>query len=91
MYTAIQPFSTSTPKDAADGVLKGVSNVLKGGLGAVAMILVAPVKGAMDGHSSGGALGAVKGFGMGLGAGVLGGTAVAFICIFCSIYVAIFN
>jgi len=30
MRPAIQPFSVSTPKDAADGVMKGVGNMLKG-------------------------------------------------------------
>ena len=41
-------FSVSRPKDAIDGLSKGVGNVLKGGAGAVAMMLSAPVLGAMD-------------------------------------------
>ena len=41
------------------------------------MILAAPVKGAMEGASQDGAMGAVKGGLMGLGAGIIGGTAMA--------------
>jgi hypothetical protein len=40
-------------------------------------MLSAPIKGAYDGHQSGGALGALKGFGIGAGAGIVGGAAVA--------------
>eukprot|EP00595_Chromulina_sp_UTEXLB2642_P000504 CAMPEP_0196761308 /NCGR_PEP_ID=MMETSP1095-20130614/496_1 /TAXON_ID=96789 ORGANISM="Chromulina nebulosa, Strain UTEXLB2642" /NCGR_SAMPLE_ID=MMETSP1095 /ASSEMBLY_ACC=CAM_ASM_000446 /LENGTH=152 /DNA_ID=CAMNT_0042110661 /DNA_START=76 /DNA_END=531 /DNA_ORIENTATION=- len=72
-----QFFSTSRPKDALDGVGKGVGNILKGAFGAVGMVLTAPVAGAYQGGKSDGALGALKGFGMGLGAGVIGGAAIA--------------
>eukprot|EP01035_Chromulina_nebulosa_P019121 gene19121-24957_t len=72
-----QFFSTSRPKDAIDGVGKGVGNILKGAFGAVGMVLTAPVAGAYQGGKSDGAIGALKGFGMGLGAGVIGGAAIA--------------
>jgi DnaJ-domain-containing protein 1 len=45
-------------------------------LGGAAVIVSAPVKGAYDGYSQSGSLGAAKGFGFGLGAGLLGGTAM---------------
>jgi hypothetical protein len=38
-----------------------------GSFGAAALIISAPIKGAIDGGSNGGALGAVRGFGVGLG------------------------
>ncbi len=37
----------------------------------------APIKGAYEGHQTGGALGAIKGFGVGAGTGIVGGAAVA--------------
>ena len=50
---------------------------LTGALGGVAVMLSAPVKGAMDGATQDGALGAVKGGLMGLAGGIIGGTAMA--------------
>ena len=41
----VKIFSTSRPKDAFDGVGKGVGNILKGTLGGAALILSAPVAG----------------------------------------------
>lgn len=70
-------FSMNKPRDAADGMSKGISNVAGGVLGGVAFLLAAPVKGAMDGQREGGSSGAAKGFAKGLGMGVMGGTAMA--------------
>ena len=50
---------------------------LPGALGGVAVMLSAPVKGAMDGAAQDGALGAMKGGLMGLAGGIIGGTAMA--------------
>jgi curved DNA-binding protein CbpA len=76
LQNAPKLFSTSRPKDALDGMGKGLGNVLKGTLGGAAMILSAPVAGAYTGGQKDGALGAMKGFGIGLGMGILGGTAM---------------
>lgn len=76
LQNAPKLFSTSRPKDALDGMGKGLGNVLKGTLGGAAMILSAPVAGAYTGGQKEGALGAVKGFGIGLGMGIIGGTAM---------------
>lgn len=68
-------FSTSKPKHALDGFSQGAGNVLKGALGGAAMIVAAPVQGALEGKKEG-TWGAVKGFGKGLGVGLLGGAAM---------------
>lgn len=68
-------FYTSKPKHALDGFAKGAGNILTGALGGAAMIVGAPIAGAVNGSQQG-ALGAVKGFGLGLGAGVIGGAAM---------------
>jgi hypothetical protein len=69
-------FSTSKPKHAAHGLSQGVGNILKGAVGGAAMIVTAPVAGAVEG-SKGGVWGGLKGFGVGLGLGVMGGAAMA--------------
>jgi hypothetical protein len=50
---------------------------MKGVLAGAAIMVSAPFKGAYDGHQTGGAFGALKGFGVGAGAGILTGAAVA--------------
>jgi hypothetical protein len=71
------PFSTSKPRHAADGFAKGAGNILTGALAGAALLVSAPIAGAVEGRKSGGAWGAVKGFGMGLGLGIAGGAAMA--------------
>lgn len=71
-------FSTSKPRHFVDGLGKGTANILKGALGGAALLVSAPINGAMEGSKDGrGSWGAVKGFGMGLGIGIVGGTALA--------------
>eukprot|EP00607_Mallomonas_marina_P008810 CAMPEP_0182417468 /NCGR_PEP_ID=MMETSP1167-20130531/1956_1 /TAXON_ID=2988 /ORGANISM="Mallomonas Sp, Strain CCMP3275" /LENGTH=619 /DNA_ID=CAMNT_0024591077 /DNA_START=366 /DNA_END=2225 /DNA_ORIENTATION=+ len=70
-------FSVNRPKNAIDGTYKGAGNILKGALGGAALLVSAPVHGAITGSREGGALGALKGFGIGLGVGVLGGAGMA--------------
>jgi hypothetical protein len=50
---------------------------MKGVLAGAAIMVSAPFKGAYDGHQTGGAFGALKGFGTGAGLGILTGAAVA--------------
>lgn len=68
-------FYTSRPRHALDGFAKGAGNILTGTLGGAAMIVGAPIAGAVSGSQEG-ALGAMKGFGLGLGAGIIGGAAM---------------
>lgn len=70
-------FSTSRPRDAVDGLSKGLGNAFKGLFGGVAMMVAAPVQQGMEGAKEEGVLGAVKGTGKGLVMGVLGGGAAA--------------
>ena len=70
-------FSMNKPRDAADGLGKGATNIAGGLLGGVAFLFAAPIKGAMDGQRTGGSAGGAKGFAKGLGVGVVGGTAMA--------------
>jgi hypothetical protein len=52
--------------------------MLKGALGGAAMMVSAPVAGALEGSQKEGSVwGGIKGFGVGLGLGVVGGTAMA--------------
>lgn len=46
-------FSMSKPRHAADGFGKGVGNILKGTLGGAALIVTAPIAGAMEGSNRG--------------------------------------
>jgi uncharacterized protein involved in propanediol utilization len=45
MSSAGNMFSTSKPKDAIDGMGKGVGNILKGALSGAAILVSAPIKG----------------------------------------------
>ena len=61
-------FSTSRPRDATDGIGKGLGNVAKGVFGGLSLMVAAPIQGAIDGgKEGGGAWGAIKGGGVGLG------------------------
>lgn len=66
-------FSLKRPKDIREGLGQGVGNILKGAFGGAALLVSAPIKGALDGGNSEGSWGAMKGFGAGLGIGVVGG------------------
>jgi curved DNA-binding protein CbpA len=74
----ISLFSLEKPRDALSGAADGAGNILKGAIGGVALMVSAPVKGAVDGGSNGGGVwGASKGFLGGLAMGVVGGAAMA--------------
>ena len=62
-------FSTSKPRDATDGLGKGLGNIAKGVFGGVTMMIAAPIQGAREGGA--------KGAAVGLGIGVVGGAATA--------------
>ena len=62
-------FSTSKPRDASDGLGKGLGNIAKGVFGGATMMVAAPIQGYAEGGASGAAVG--------LGIGVVGGAATA--------------
>ena len=70
-------FSTKKPKNATEGITRGVQNILVGAVGAAGTVMASPVVFAYKGGQDGGVLGAVKGFGFGLGAGLIGGVGMA--------------
>ncbi len=70
-------FSLKKPKNVFSGAASGIGNVVKGALGGVAIMVGAPVMGAVEGSKSGGFWGGCLGFGKGLGTGIVGGTAMA--------------
>lgn len=74
---ATKIFSTSKPRDVAEGFSKGGGNFLKGLVGGAALVVGAPIAMAREGKKEGGWGGAAKGFGKGLGVGLVGGTALA--------------
>jgi DnaJ domain len=51
---------------------QGTGNIIKGTVGGAALLISAPITGAIQGGNSGGTVGAIKGFGIGLGMGILG-------------------
>jgi curved DNA-binding protein CbpA len=69
-------FNSLKPRDAVDGAISGMGNVAKGLFGGVAMMMAAPIQGAIDGSQEG-ALGTIKGGLLGAGMGIIGGTATA--------------
>lgn len=71
-------FSMKKPKDALDGFSKGAGNFFKGVAGGAALLVAAPIQGALEGKKDGGgSWGAFKGGMIGLGKGIAGGTALA--------------
>jgi len=71
-------YNLDRPRDALDGMGKGLGNIAKGVFGGAALMVFAPIAAATAGYSDGGgASGALKGFGVGLCTGVAGGAAMA--------------
>lgn len=70
-------YNLERPKDLLSGVADGAGNILRGVFAGAAIMIGSPIKAAYEGHQTGGALGALKGFGVGAGTGLVGGAAVA--------------
>jgi hypothetical protein len=70
-------FSTNRPRNLLDGAMSGVGNILTGTLSGLAVMVAAPVQGAMEGSKKQGAAGAVTGGLLGLGKGLVAGSALA--------------
>jgi len=72
-----QILSTSRPKNLAQGVGRGVSNIVGGALGACGVAVLMPTAGLAVGLRSGGLLGGIVGVTGGAVVGLLGGVALA--------------
>lgn len=69
-------FAQSKPKNLAQGVGTGVSNIVSGAVGGVGVAVLAPTAGLAMGMQNGGILGGVVGVAGGAVVGVLGGAAM---------------
>jgi len=65
------------PKNLGQGLTSGISNILGGALGAIGMVVVAPVAGGAMGLRGGGLIGGVVGVAGGAVVGVVGAAALA--------------